>query len=187
MRQDHEIIELFWARNEDAIIESDQKYGSFCRGIAMQILSSHEDACECVNDTWWRAWKTIPPERPRCLQAFFAKIVRNISFDFWRRQNAAKRGSGEMQLVLDELLQCVSDNNTPEKQMENAELGTCINAFLHTLPIRERNIFVRRYWLAESMKEIATRFQMKENAVRGSLFRSRQLLKAYLEKEEIYL
>ena len=130
MIQDHEIIELYWARNEDAIAESDRKYGSYCHAIAMQILSNAEDAGECVNDTWWRSWNTIPPVRPNCLQAFFAKITRNISFDLWRRQKASRRGSGELTVVLDELLQCVPDTNSPEKQVEDAELSACINEFL---------------------------------------------------------
>lgn len=104
--EDHQIVELYWQRNADAISETADKYGDYCFAIAENILHNAEDSEECVNDTWLRAWNAIPPQKPAVLRMFLAKITRNLSFDRFHARNAEKRGGGEMALVLDELGEC---------------------------------------------------------------------------------
>lgn len=185
--KDHEIIDLYWAREEQAIQESERQYGRYCYSIAYNILSDREDSDECVNDTWLRAWNAMPPSRPGRLSLFLGTITRNLSFDKWKRKKAKKRGMGEMELALDELIECVPSVRSTEEEVEAAELERLINLFLHTLPERECNIFLRRYWYVESYADIAKRYAMNMNTVKTSLFRSRRKLKDYLEEEGIVI
>lgn len=183
--EDTAIIELYWNRDERAIEESQKSYGKYCHTIAWNVLYSQEDADECVNDTWLRAWGTIPPTRPNRLGIFLGTITRNLALDRWKGSRRLKRGSGEMPVVLDEIAECVPDKNTTEDAVEAAELQRQINAFLHELPERDCNIFLRRYWYMEEYNEIASRYGLNLNTVKSSLFRSRNKLKDYLEKEGI--
>ncbi len=185
--KDSEILALYQQRNEEAITKTATKYGAYCYSIAHNILSSREDSEECVNDTWLKAWNAIPPQCPNHFSSFLAKITRNLSFNKYKASKTMKRGNGEIPLALDELLECIPSGNSPEKLAEDGELVQSINLFLSTLPERERNIFIRRYWAVEPMTMIAKRYQMKEGNVRASLFRSRKKLKLYLEKEGIFL
>lgn len=185
--QDTQIINLYWARDEQAIAESQQSYGAYCHSIAFHILYDRDDADECVNDTWLRAWNAIPPKRPGRLSLFFGTITRNLSLDRWKGKHAMKRGNGEMMLALDELAECVPDGRSTEEAVEAAELERLINEFLHTLPERECNIFLRRYWYVEEYSDIAGRYGMNLNTVKTSLFRTRARLKSFLEKEGIVL
>lgn len=185
--RDTEILDLYWERNEQAISETQHSYGNYCHSIAFHILRDREDADECVNDTWLRAWYAIPPKRPDRLALFLGTITRNLSFDKWKRKNAIKRGNGDMELALDELMECVPAAHSTEEAVEAAELERMINAFLHTLPERECSVFVRRYWYVEEYSEIARRFHMNLNTVKTSLFRTRRKLKEYLEQEGIVL
>ena len=114
---DHKIIDLYWARSQQAIAESDRKYGTYCRTIARNILPRLEDAEECVNDTWLRAWNAMPPQRPSVLQAFFGKLTRNLSLDRWRREHAAKRGGSQIELALDELEDCLAARTEASRLM----------------------------------------------------------------------
>lgn len=182
---DLKIIEMYWSRNEAAISSSQQAYGAYCFAIANNILANREDSEECVNDTWLKAWNAIPPHRPNKLSAFFGRITRNLSFNKFEARQAQKRGCGEIMLALDELFECIPDVNTPEETVTTSELIESVNAFLRTLPVRERNIFLRRYWYVESAAQIAKRFGMTAGSVKASLHRSRTKLKARLEKEEI--
>lgn len=185
--KDTEILDLYWARNERAIAETQISYGNYCYSIAYHILHIKEDSEECVNDTWLRAWNAIPPNRPGRLSLFLGTITRNLSFDMWKRKNALKRGSGEMEAALDELVECVPAATSTEEAVEEAELERMINRFLGTLPERDRNIFLRRYWFVEEYREIADRFGMNLNTVKTTLFRIRGKLKDYLEQEGVVL
>ena len=182
--EDMEIVELYWQRDERAIKESDAKYGRLCKGIALRLLENMEDSEECVSDTWLRAWNTIPPQRPEILRAFFAKITRNLALDRCRSSAAQKRGGGEVSLALEELKDCVS-GGTVESELERKELVAAINDFLRGLDEKERRLFLRRYWLAESVSAIAKKSGMSANAVSLRLMRLRTRLKEHLEKEEI--
>lgn len=185
--EDTEIIDLYWAREERAIVESQNKYGHYCFSIAVNILDSREDSDECVNDTWLRAWRAMPPARPDRLSLFFAAITRNLSFDRWKRRRAKKRGGGRLEVALDELMECVPAVESTEEAVEAARLERLLDDFLHTLPERECSIFLRRYWYVEPVEAIAERYGMNQNTVKTSLFRSRRKLKAFLEKEGIVI
>lgn len=179
--KDTEILDLYFERKEQAITETQNSYGKYCYSIAFHILHDNEDSDECVNDTWMRAWNSIPPNRPDHLNIFLGTITRNLSFDRWKRKKAAKRGSGELELELEELAECIPSANSVEDAVEAAELTGMINTFLHSLPEKDCNVFLRRYWYSEEYNEIANRYGMKLNSVKTSLFRTRGKLKEYLE------
>ncbi len=181
--RDAEILDLYWARDERAIAETQSAYGSYCYSIAWHILYDREDSDECVNDTWFRAWNAIPPGRPGRFSLFLGAITRNLSLDRWKERRAMKRGGGEMTMALDELAECVPDTHNTEETVVAAELEGLVNAFLHTLPEKDCNVFLRRYWYVEEYGEIAKRYGMNLNTVKTSLFRTRNKLREYLEKE----
>ena len=181
--EDNEIIELYNSRNEKAIAESDKKYGAYCFAVANNILSNNEDSGECVNDTWLHTWNIIPPQYPERLKMFFAKITRNLSINKLKSRNAKKRGEGEFSLALEELEECVPGGSSVENSVDEKLLTECITAFLSELPKRDRQLFLRRYFFTEAVSEIASRFEMSENAVSVSLYRTRAKLKVFLEKE----
>ncbi len=185
--KDAEILDLYWDRNERAIEETQKSYGKYCYSIAFRILHDREDSEECLNDTWLRAWNAMPPKRPGRLGLFLGTITRNLSFDKWKYKNAMKRGSGGMEVELEELLECIPAASSTEDAVEAAELERIINDFLHTLSEQECNVFLRRYWYVEEYNEIAKRYQMKLNTVKTSLFRTRKKLKNYLEQEGVVL
>lgn len=180
---DQEIVEQYWQHCESAIACSQEKYGAYCFSIAYHILNHPEDCEECVSDTWLHAWNAIPPSRPDALRMFFAKLTRSISFDRWRSRSAQKRGGGQLPLVLEELLECVSTENTVEDTVLAKELERSIRAFLRALPEREGDVFLRRYFFSESLKEIASAYGMTCNHVSVVLSRTRKELKRYLMKE----
>ena len=180
--EDTAIIDLYWERNERAIEETDRKYGNYCYTVADNILLNREDSEECVSDTWLRAWNSMPPQRPGILRAFLAKITRNLAFDRYRARKAAKRGSGAMESVLEELAECADTSGmwNAEAAYEAKELKEAINIFAESLPDRERNLFVRRYFFAEDIAVIARRYGMTENNVTVSLSRTRKKLRKNL-------
>lgn len=178
--EDCEIVRLYFARKEQAIRESEAKYGTYCRRIAANILDSGQDAEECVNDTWLHAWNAIPPQRPRILSAFLGRITRNLAFNRWKWDRAAKRGGGEVALALDELAECVSGADTVEGELDRAEFAGTLNDFLASLPKAQRTAFLARYWYAQSLKTIAVRQGRSEDAVAQSLARTRKKLRVYL-------
>lgn len=178
--EDSKIVQLYWDRNEFAISATSEKYGHYCHSIAKNILGNHEDAEECVNDTYINAWNTMPPNRPKFLATFLGKIIRNISFNRYKYNTADKRGGGELPLVLDELSEIVSGRENVEQEMNHKELIHAINVFLEGLPPKKRMIFLRRYWYTDSIAEIAVQYQMKENAVSMALNRIRFQLHNYL-------
>lgn len=185
--EDEKIIDLYWARREDAIVETDKKYGNYCKSIALHILKSMEDSEECVNDTWMKAWDSMPPKRPDFLSAFLGKITRNLSISRYRMNHARKRGSGEVELLLLELEDCIPSAKSVEEEVEGRETAEAIDRFLYGIDEESRNIFVRRYFFVDSIREIAGHFQISESKVKSQLFRTRNRLKDHLEKEGILL
>ncbi len=181
--EDAFIIELFWARSEAAISETDKKYGRYCRSIARGILSNEEDAEECVNDTYLGAWNSIPPHRPRVLSTFLGKLTRRISLNRWKAQHTQKRGGGEIALALEELSEIVPASGSVEEELEGKVLSAAINVFLTSLPETERDVFVCRYWFLAPIPEISRRFQFSQSKTKSMLFRTREKLKVFLREE----
>lgn len=182
--EDAYIIDLFWKRNENAIELVDKKYNAVCYSIAWKILTNREDSEECVNDTWFAAWRYIPPQNPPRLSAFLGKITRGFAIDMLRKKYAAKRADMHMADITGE----VEDLNTVvihslDEHMEAGELVEIINDFLGKLSAGDRDIFVQRYWRMESIKDIAARHGTSEGAVKQKLLRNKKKLKKILEKE----
>ena len=184
--EDHEIIELFFARSEQAIAQLQGKYGRRCLQVAENILNNPLDAEECVNDAYLAAWNTIPPQKPNPLLAYLCRIVRNLSIKKYHANSALKRNS-HYDLALDELEECVQAGKTAEDPIAIEELAAAINQFLGTLSRENRVLFVRRYWFSDSIAEIAGMFQMSSRNVSLRLLRVRKGLKEHLEKEGIWV
>ena len=184
---DRQIIELYNERSEAAMSETADKYGKHCHYIAYNILYNDQDSEECVNDTWLRAWNTIPPQQPNKLSAYLGKITRNLALDRYKFYNREKRGKGQISLILDELSECISAGNSTEQEIDEWLLVETLNTFLRSLPSEKRQILVRRYWYLSPVKEIAVDFNMSENSVKTILHRSRIKLKHFLEKEGIVI
>jgi len=180
---DEEIVELYWQRSESALSETAAKYGDYCSYIAYNILYNREDTEECVNDTYLDAWNSMPPHRPSILSTFLGKITRRISLDRWRRKHAGKRGGGELDLVFDELEDCIADSDNTETKIEQQEMARIIGEFLDALPAAERRIFLRRYWYMDSIAGIALDFNFTESKTVSMLYRTRQKLRAKLKSE----
>ena len=183
--EDQALIELYWNRNEDAIAQTPQKYGVRCRGIAFRILEIQEDAEECVNDTYLQAWNNIPPQRPAVFRAWLGKIARNLALTRYRKLHAEKRGGGQTALALEELQECVSGSQSIETEEERKEIAAVINRFLASLPVSQRNVFLRRYWHVTPIAEIAKTYGMTEGQVTSMLHRSRKKLRKMLEQEGV--
>ena len=177
---DRLIVQLYWDRNESAISESSKKYGAYCGSIAHNILQNASDEEECVNDTWLHAWNSMPPQKPSVLSVFLGRITRNLSFDLFRRLHRDKRGGSGIDVVLDELAECVSGNDDTERQWEEKELREELDRFLSLLPEDKRYMFILRYWYADSVSDIAKRFRTSVNNVSVTLSRVRQKLKTLL-------
>lgn len=185
--EDRQIIELFWKRSENAILETANKYEKYCYYIAFNILHSREDSEECVNDTYFKAWEIIPPQRPEKLSAFLGKITRNLSINRFKQRNAKKRGEGQYVLALEELQECIPSMICVEQAMEDKELVVVFHRFLDGLSVEKRKIFMRRYWYFSQVKDIASEYGMSESKVKMSLMRTRKELKEFLEKEGVAL
>ena len=179
---DDRIVALYWSRSEDAISETEVKYGSYCRSIAKSILSDREDTEECVNDTYLDAWNCMPPHKPTVLSTFLGKITRRISIDRWRRNHAEKRGGGVMEAVLDELSDCASPDDT-ETVIEQKEMARLIGTFLDALPKDERRVFLCRYWYMNAVSEIARAHGFTQGKTASMLHRTRGKLRTFLESE----
>lgn len=182
---DSEIIRLYHDRSEQAIGETQRKYGRYCASIAYRILSSLEESEECVSDVWQRAWEAMPPARPQNLQAYLGRITRNLALMRLRSARTARRGGGSVELALSELGDCVSDGDTPENELLRRQLSEAVNRFLSALPAQKRAVFVLRYWYLYTAREIARKTGIRENTVRTMLFRLRRQLRTHLEKEDI--
>lgn len=185
--EDEKIIDLYWQRQETAIVATAEKYGPYCTAIADGILHSARDTEECVSDTWLAAWNAMPPHRPSILSAFLGKLTRNLAFNRYTRERAQKRGGGETELVLEELAEVVSGGEDVYSELERQELARELNLFLNALDGKKRAIFLQRYWYALSVGSIAARWGMKENAVSMTLHRLRCGLRQYLTERGFVL
>ena len=185
--EDREIVQLYWDRDEQAIPATAEKYGRYCEVIACNILGNCQDAEECLNDTYLRAWEAMPPHRPQALGAFLGKITRNLALNRWRRNTASRRGGGETPAVLDELLEVVSDGDSVEQEVDRRALLQAVEDFLGRLPPRKRRAFVCRYWYFDSIPAIARACGMTENGVSAMLRRIRVKLRSDLEERGFLL
>lgn len=183
--EDARIVDLYWARSENAIAETAEKYGSYCYSIAYNILANAEDANESVNDTYLDAWNSMPPHRPTALSTFLGKITRRISIDKWRGRSAEKRGGGEIEAALDELAECIPSGHSVEREVETAELAKAINGFVMSLTPADRRVFICRYWYLDSISDISKRFGFSQSKVKMMLHRQRKRLLSRLEKEDM--
>lgn len=183
--EDNRIIDLYWTRSQQAITESETKYGAYCRAVARNILPRAEDVEECINDTWLRAWNAMPPQRPAVLQAFFGALTRNLSLDRWRRDRAEKRGGGTVELALEELEDCLAAREQVEQVVEVGETARLVSDFLRRQSKQDRQLFVRRYWYLDDIRALCRRFGMGESQVKSRLHRMRKKLKLELEQEGV--
>lgn len=181
--EDSKIVDLYWRRSEEAIPETAAKFGSYCHIIAYNILSDEQDAEECVNDTWFKAWNSMPTHRPTLLAPYLAKLTRWLSLTRLRERNALRRGGGEVPLVLDELSEVIPDNMDPEKQVEMKELVAALLKFVAGLDDVEAQIFLARCWYMTGVKEIAEKFDTTPSKVSTTLHRTRRKLQKYLKEE----
>ena len=179
---DEKIVALYWERNEDAIKETDKAYGSYCRYIAYTILRQEQDTEEALNDTYVKAWHSMPPQKPNPLKAFLGRITRQVSINRLESRNAQKRG-GEYTLSLTELEECLPSADHELSLDETIALKDALNRFVQSLPDTARRVFVRRYWYLESIADIASAFSMSESKVKSLLMRTRERLKKHLIKE----
>lgn len=181
--EDRQIVELYWQRAEEAIPATAAKYGAYCRTIANNILANEEDAEECVNDTWLKAWNSMPDNRPTLLGAYLGKLTRWLSLSRLRERGRLKRGGGETSLALDELAEVISDGSDIQRELEIRELNAAVRVFLKSLEETEREVFLSRYWFLLPVKEIAARFGFSPNKVSTLLHRTRRKLQSYLKEE----
>ena len=181
--EDAEIVALYWARNEDAITQTKTKYGAYLNRVAYNILADLEDSQECVSDTLLAAWRSMPDNRPKNLRTYLGKITRQVSIDLYRRRNRMKRYASEYAISLEELGDSFTDGRTPEDELNARLLTETVNRFLRTLPDEARNTFIGRYYFFDSVKNVARYCGMSESKCKSMLYRTRQSLKVYLQKE----
>lgn len=182
---DVKIIELYFSRSEDAIKQTDIKYGKSCFALAFNVVGNTSDAEECVNDTYLAVWNQIPPTRPNRFAAFLYKIVRNISLNRLDFIMAQKR-SPTAEIPFHELETVIHDKRL-DPETSDMDLGNSINEFLMEAKEDQRNVFIRRYWFYESIEDIAKRYSFSESKVKSMLFHMRNKLRNHLEKEGIYV
>ena len=182
--EDAAIVKLYWDRDQQAIAASDEKYGPLCRTLSFRIVNSREDAEECVNDTWHRAWDTMPPQRPESLRAYLCRIVRNLSIDRWRSRRAQRRGGCGEELAL-ELEECLPAASAPsaEEQWELEQVAAAVERWLAGQSARDRALFLRRYFAGWPVGELAGQLGLGPNAAAQRLRRLRQSLARALEEE----
>ena len=184
MMEDDMIIDSFFERSEQAIAELSTKYGKLAHVICNNILGNNSDSEECVNDSLFKMWTSIPPDRPDSLNAYFVRIVRNMALDR-NRQNTAVKRNGFYDVAIDELEECLSSDDSIPKESEAKELSDAVNAFLGTVKEEDRVMFIWRYYLSDSVATIAKNMNLKESVVSLRLYRTRERLKKYLEKENL--
>jgi len=181
--EDQQIVALYWRRDQLAIAHTQSKYGNYLTKVAYNILYDLEDCAESVNDTYMAAWNAMPPHRPQSLCAFLSKLTRRISIDLLRKKQSAKRGGGEYALSLEELSQCLPGGSDPEEEVNGRELLGSIESFLRSIPAKNRNAFIGRYFYMDPVKEVARYCGLTENHTKVLLHRTRTALREYLQKE----
>ena len=183
---DQEIIDLYWAREEQAVTETDHKYGALCRHVSFNLLGNDEDAEECVNDVWLTAWNSMPDERPRALRAWLLRVVRNISIDRYRRDHSGKRHA-ETEVLLSELEECIPSGKDIETELERKEIGKVIDCWLRTLDPFDRRLFLLRYFDGAALKSIAEEYGLNAGKLAKRMYRLRLRLKEVMEQEGIFV
>ena len=181
--EDKKIVDLYWDRSEYAIAETQVKYGKLLYRLSFSLLSSKEDAEECVNDTYIAAWNSMPDERPELLRAYLCKIDRRISINKYNSIHRQKRGGAG--LIIEELTDCIPSRNDVSDSYENKRLGEAINRFLEELDVKKRVVFVKRYFYSKSIYEISEQMKISEGKVKSMLFRMREKLYSVLEGEDL--
>ena len=184
--EDSKIIDLFFERSEDAIIQTDKKYGKYCYAIAYNILYSEPDSEECVNDTYLRVWETIPPQNPNAFPAYIGRITRNLALNRLEYNKSKKRDSS-FDALLDEMQEMIPDESADPQSADEVALREAINSFLRSLEANTRIIFVRRYWYNSTVKDIAEDYSLPVGTVKSTLSRTRKRFREYLQKEGIYI
>lgn len=182
---DKQIVDLLFQKNEDGLINLEQKFKAYCSSIAWNLLGNQEDTEECLNDTWFKTWHLIPPNRPESLQAFVAKITRGTAIDKLKTKYAAKRPDSHLTELEQEVNELSTVWNSVEKEIEQKEITALLNQFLENLSTKDRDMFLRRYWFADTLSEIAVRHQTTIGSVRGNLYRNRNKLREFLRKNEV--
>ena len=182
--EDSRIIALYFERDESALAETQQKYRHYLHRIAHNVLHNEQDAQECVNDAYLRAWNAIPPHRPARLSTFLGKIVRHLALDRCAALTAEKRGGGTYTALLEEWRDCLPDTDGRDAD-DDLTVQEALNRFLRRLPADRRRIFIRRYWDGDPIREIAAAYGGSESRIKMQLSRTRQELKEFLEKESI--
>ena len=180
--EDSKIVDLYWLRDESAIIESDKKYGRMLNSLSYSLLSSHEDAEECVNDTYISAWGAMPDARPCYLGAFLSKITRRISIDRYRAIHSERRGG--IQNLCQELSECIPDSNNPD-DCASKDIRDALNEFLYSLDREKRVMFTLRYFYSKSISEISFKMSVSEAKVKTTLLRVRRELQKKLEEQNL--
>jgi RNA polymerase sigma-70 factor (ECF subfamily) len=181
--EDDRIVSLYWERAEAAIAETERKYGNYLFAIAYHVLADAEDSKESVNDTYFKAWNSMPPHRPRVLSTYLGKLTRQTAIDLFRKRNSAKRSASQYARSLSELEECVSAGNVTEQSVDAHLLAESISRFLRTLPPEVSNTFVARYFFLDPIQEIAASYGMSQAKVKSMLHRTRLALKHHLEQE----
>ena len=181
--EDEAIVALYWERKENAIGETEKKYGRYLMKTAYRILADEEDSKESVNDTYWKAWNSMPPHKPKSLATYLGKITRQVSIDRFRKRTCAKRKGSVYALSLSELEECVSAGDSTTQDVDLHLLAEAIQQYLHTLPSPMRHLFIGRYYFMDPIREIAAYSGMSEAKVKSGLHRVRLGLKQYLEQE----
>ena len=182
--EDEAIIELYFARDEKAITETANKYGTRCRRLGLRILGNPQDTEECCNDVWLKVWNTIPPQHPTHFGAYLVKLMRNAALNLYEKLHAEKRGGTQTAVLLDELAECLAAPDDVEAQITEAENGEMLRAFLQTVSEEAKNIFILRYVYMMPVKEIAEKYQIGVSKVKVSLYRTRMELRDYLGGEQ---
>ncbi len=183
--EDQQIIELYWKRDEAAVVQTAKAYTGYCHAVAERILQSPEDAEEALNDTWLAAWNSIPPHRPHCLRTFLGRLTRNISLNMVRAKHAQKRSTDAVRVVYDEVEEWLAAGEDIERELSSKELAEAINRFLGGIPETERQVFVRRYWYVQTVSEISACYGFSESKVKSMLLRIRKKLYTKLKEEEL--
>lgn len=184
--EDEKIINLYFERKENAIFETALKYGVLIRGISYNILHDYADSEECENDTYHITWKKIPPERPCFLAAFLGRIARNVSFDKYHYNKAAKRNTA-FDIALSEIENCIASKTSVETEAEIKMFAESVSDFLRGISFTKRVVFIRRYWYCDSIEKIAADYGFSESKVKSMLMRIRNKLRKYLERNGIAL
>ena len=183
--EDEKIIALYFARDEKAIAETDRKYGTRCRRLGIRILGNPQDAEECCNDVWLKAWNTIPPQKPAFFSAYLVKLMRNAALNLYEKLHAEKRGGTQTAVLLDELEDCLAAPDDIEAQISEAETGELLRRYLKNVSEEARNIFILRYVYMMPVKDIAEKYEIGVSKVKVSLHRTRKGLRDFLGGEQL--